>query len=265
MTVQLIVLDELFSARASGHRAIRLTLRAAEGEELIMSHSSLPTRTLPERPDIDQLKRQAKELLDAFVAGRPVAVAEVEAHYRGADRTTFALHDAQLALARAYGFESWLTLKAFVVGATVRRLRDAIIADNLVQVGAILKIRPELARASLEVQMLHHAVFNRSPEMVRLLMRHGAPARQGVYPHREATTPTADRPGAPWSAGSGFRSNSTPRTAGELGLLPAPFRNLEAAANGGSSAATPVATLRIQRSASSIYRHIVHDNRRIAV
>jgi len=156
-----------------------------------VSRRSLPTRTLAERPDLDQLKRQAKELLEAFRAGNPPAVAEVAAHYHDANAATFALHDAQLVLARAHGFESWPRLKAFVDGATMVRLRDAIVADDVPQVRAILQVRPELARSSLELQMLHYAVFNRSPEMVRLLMRHGAPARHGVYPHREATTPLA--------------------------------------------------------------------------
>ncbi|HVH28620.1 MAG TPA: hypothetical protein VM818_17770 [Vicinamibacterales bacterium] len=126
-----------------------------------------------------------------FASGSRDAAAEVGAHDRGADRTKFALHDAQLVLARAFGFESWPKLKAFVDGATVRRLRDAIVADDLAQVRAMLKVRPELARGSIELQMLHYAVFNRSPEMVRLLMRHGAPARHGVYPYRDATTPLA--------------------------------------------------------------------------
>ena len=156
-----------------------------------MSRRSLPTRTLAERPDLDQLKRQAKELLEAFRAGNPPAVAEVAAHYHDANAATFALHDAQLVLARAHGFESWPRLKAFVDGATMVRLRDAIVADDVPQVRAILQVRPELARSSLELQMLHYAVFNRSSEMVRLLMRHGAPARHGVYPHRDATTPLA--------------------------------------------------------------------------
>ena len=46
-----------------------------------MSRRSLPTRTLAEHPDLDQLKRQARELLEAFRAGNPAAVAEVAAHY----------------------------------------------------------------------------------------------------------------------------------------------------------------------------------------
>ena len=153
---------------------------------------SLPTRTLPARPDLDQLKRQAKELRDAFVTNTPDAVEEVQAHYRHADRSTFALHDAQLVLGRAYGFDSWPKLKAFVEGVTIRRLRDAVVADDLAAVRAMLQVRPELGRASLDnLQILHHAVLNRSETMVRLLMQHGASAREGIYPHRDATTALA--------------------------------------------------------------------------
>jgi len=38
--------------------------------------------------------------------------------YHDADADTFALHDAQLVIARAYGFESWPKLKAYGGGAT---------------------------------------------------------------------------------------------------------------------------------------------------
>ncbi len=38
---------------------------------------SLPTRALREHPDLNQLKRQAKELLADFIAGQPGAVTEV--------------------------------------------------------------------------------------------------------------------------------------------------------------------------------------------
>ena len=58
-------------------------------------------------PDLEQLKRQAKELLRGFSAGEAEAAAEVHAHYRVADASKFALHDAQLVVARGYGFDSW--------------------------------------------------------------------------------------------------------------------------------------------------------------
>jgi ankyrin repeat protein len=163
--------------------------QAPSGKELVVTRQSLPTRQLRERPDLEQLKRQAKELLESVRNGDSAAVAEVNARYHDADPQTFALHDAQLVIARAYGFESWPKLKAFVDGATVRRLVDAVRAGNMNDVRAMLKARPELARMSIDnLQVVHHAVLARAPEMVRILMAHGANARDGVYPHRDATT-----------------------------------------------------------------------------
>jgi hypothetical protein len=79
---------------------------------------SFPTRVLPKHTDVDQLKRQAKELLDAVRAGEPDAVLEAAARYPGADLQKFALHDAQLVLARAHGFQSWPRLKAYLLENT---------------------------------------------------------------------------------------------------------------------------------------------------
>jgi ankyrin repeat protein len=145
-----------------------------------------------EHPDLNQLKRQAKELYKAFIDGRAEAVAEVNAHYRRADAATFALHDAQLALARAYGFDSWPKLKAYVDGVTIKRLADAARAGDVKRARAMLKSRPELVNMQMsysdEQRPLHFAVLERSPEMTRLLMERGADARKGVYPHRDATS-----------------------------------------------------------------------------
>ena len=151
----------------------------------------LPTRRMREHPDLEQLKRQAKELLRRLVAGEAEAAAEVNAHYRAADASTFALHDAQLVVARSYGFESWPKLKSYVDGVTVKRLADAVRTDDLARVRAMLQARPELADLTMsygdEHRPIHYAVMKRSPEMVRLLMRHGANARHGIHPHRDAT------------------------------------------------------------------------------
>jgi ankyrin repeat protein len=151
-----------------------------------------PGRTLPEHPDLDQLRRQAKELLQAFRSGDADTVSEVNARFRGADPANFALHDAQLVLARSYGFDSWPKLKAQVDGVTLKRFIDAVRAKDLAQVGALLKVRPELVHLDTahnnELRALHYAVMDRAPDMVRLLMEHGADARKGVYPHRDATS-----------------------------------------------------------------------------
>ncbi len=162
---------------------------APPGKELIVPRPHLPTRNLRAQPDLEQLKHQAKDLLHAFKQGESAAIAEVSALYHGADPETFALHDAQLVIARAYGFESWPKLKAYVDGASVNRLIDAVRAGSLDEVRALLTVRPELARMSADnLGVVHHAVLARNPEMVRLLMAHGASARGGVYPHRDATT-----------------------------------------------------------------------------
>src|SRR5690606_30156053 len=56
----------------------------------------------------------------------------------------------------------------------------------------MLRQRPELVHMDLaannEHRALHFAVLHRRPEMVRLLMHHGADARKGIYPHRDATS-----------------------------------------------------------------------------
>ena len=75
--------------------------------------SPLPTRQLSARPDLEQLRREAKEPLDGFLAGKPEATAEANRFYRDADRRKFALHHAQLVLARSYALDSWPKLKAF--------------------------------------------------------------------------------------------------------------------------------------------------------
>lgn len=152
---------------------------------------NLATRKMRAHPDLEQLKRQAKELLRDYTAGKAAATAEVNAHYRGADPAMFALHDAQLALARSYGFESWTKLKAYVDGVTVRRLAEAIRAGNLTTVRRMLRARPEIADLTMsygdEHRPIHFAVMKQSPELVRLLMRYGASARAGIHPHRDAT------------------------------------------------------------------------------
>ena len=158
-----------------------------------MTRTTRPTRALPQHPDLDQLRRQAKELLEAFRSGDADVSAEVHTHYRDAASHTFALHDAQLVVARAYGFDSWPKLKAHVDGITAKQFIEAASANDVDRVTGMLKIRPDLVDMQWsygdERRALHYAVMKRLPDMVRLLMRCGADARAGVHPHRDATTP----------------------------------------------------------------------------
>ena len=73
-------------------------------------------RDLPDRPDLDQLRRQARELQRAAAAGEQDALRRLHAVLT---RTT--LSAAQLALAREYGYPSWARL----IAAAEARRRDS--------------------------------------------------------------------------------------------------------------------------------------------
>lgn len=154
------------------------------------------TRKLPAQPSLEQLRKQAKELLEGYRAGDAAAIDEVRRFERQPPpEAELALHDAQRVLARAYGFQSWAKLKAFVDGANVARLAEAAGAGDLDEVRRLIAARPELVGMDLsggdERRALHFAVSRRDVRMVRLLMEAGADARQGVFPHRDATSPLA--------------------------------------------------------------------------
>jgi ankyrin repeat protein len=153
---------------------------------------SSPTRQLPKQPSLEQLRKQAKDLLEQYRTGDPAAVTEVHQFEARADATTFALNDAQRVLARSYGYDSWPKLKAFVDGANITRIAEAVQAGDVAEVRVLLNARPELVGMDMsggdEHRVLHYAVLRRDRAMVKLLMEAGADARKGIYPHRDATT-----------------------------------------------------------------------------
>jgi len=71
----------------------------------------MPVRQLPVCPNLDQLKRQAKDLLRDLRAGDTAAIAELrEFHPNAIDPAAAKLADAQLVLARSYEAPSWTRL-----------------------------------------------------------------------------------------------------------------------------------------------------------
>src|SRR5262245_28662974 len=87
--------------------------------EVRMTESHLQ---LPERPSLDQLRKQAKELQSA--------------------EGLSTLAQAQLELARRYGFASWPKLKLAVDSRTLRRLIEKCDTDS---VHRLLLTSPKLA------------------------------------------------------------------------------------------------------------------------
>jgi len=147
-------------------------------------------RKLPAEPNLEQLKKQAKDLRRRHEAGDADAVAEVRRFFIPAADEAFKLSQAQLALARSYGFDSWPKLKAHVEGVTTDRLREAIEARDATALRAMFRRRPELANHCLigELRPIQRAVMLGDRAMVEAIMEAGGDARVGIWPHREYTT-----------------------------------------------------------------------------
>jgi hypothetical protein len=67
----------------------------------------MTTRTLPAGADIGQLRSQAKDLRRAVAGGNPVALARLREVRPDVDPADCTLRDAQLVVAREYGFDGW--------------------------------------------------------------------------------------------------------------------------------------------------------------
>lgn len=104
-----------------------------------MTARRLPDRHFPVRPNLEQLKHQAKDLLRAIRQGDAVAVAELRKHHpEEIAPITAKLADAQFALARSYGLASWPRL------VTACKMTDAIWRGDVEAVRALVLKDPKL-------------------------------------------------------------------------------------------------------------------------
>lgn len=96
-------------------------------------------RHFPVRPNLDQLKHQAKDFLRDIQRGDLSATAELQKHHpKQLEPSDAKLADAQLALARSYGIASWPRL------VLACRLIDAIWRDNVDVVRELVLKHPPL-------------------------------------------------------------------------------------------------------------------------
>ncbi len=136
----------------------------------------MSVRRLPVRPDLDQLHRQAKELLRDIHAGDAAAIADLREHHPESIQPAAAHRaDAQLVLARCYQAPNWTRLVHAV------RLADAIWRDDAETVRTLITRDPSL----IHEQVLIRTDSNWGPPMtyaanlgrdgiIRLLHDHGA-------------------------------------------------------------------------------------------
>jgi hypothetical protein len=127
----------------------------------------MPSRELPARPNLEQLKKQAKSLLDGAKARDPDALRRFAILPALSGKSLdeigaadLALHDAQSALAREHGFASWNALREEVESRTLSF--DAAVDEFIrcATAGAIgraerlLALHPRIASATLQTALV---------------------------------------------------------------------------------------------------------------
>ncbi len=131
---------------------------------------------LPARANLEHLKNEAKQLLKTMRTQNPGARAEVR------------LSEAQLLVARSYGFPSWRKLKAHVdaLHDFGQQLVNAVHASDLGTIRKILDAHPDLVNAGAELprpdrpsdtfstRLLHLSIAEAKVDVLRLLIERGA-------------------------------------------------------------------------------------------
>jgi len=135
------------------------------------------SKPLPENASLEHLKSQAKSLLLSLRNGDAEALAQFT---KLALTEPFKLAQAQLVVARDYGFDSWSKLKRHVEGFPSQRAEffAAIRAGDRLRVAALLSKAPELARSNdpddFGSTPITQAANRNDLPMIDLLLQHGA-------------------------------------------------------------------------------------------
>ena len=137
--------------------------------------SILPAvRVLPAFPSLEQQKKQARELVVATRANDSAAVDRMRLHHpRWTSVTTdsASLHDAQLVIAREYGFASWPKLKAHIESVVATRRTRLIAREeryyNDRAQGLLAVMQDGAAPVMAQVRQWHPDYANADDESIR--------------------------------------------------------------------------------------------------
>jgi hypothetical protein len=145
-------------------------------------NQSLFVEPLPARPNLEMQQKRAKELLRAAWAGDAEALTRIRAlHPKPPVPEALSLADAQLVVARGYGFESWAAMKRKIDSLTrtpVERFLGALHDDDVACVRELLDEHAEV-RAAVNEPISHFdsrpvARAKKNLPMLDVLLAHGA-------------------------------------------------------------------------------------------
>ena len=162
----------------------------------------MPVRRLPAKPDLDHLRYQAKDLRQDHAAGDPGAAQRIREFHprfqRAMDAEIFharlSLADAQLTIAREYGFPSWTRLKRHleeptlsgrldlpyqerIEDAAFRRAVDLLDAGDVAGLRACLNQHPDLVGRHVDFE---GGNYFRNPTLLEFVAEN--PVRHGTLP-----------------------------------------------------------------------------------
>ena len=139
-------------------------------------------RPLPPNPSLDKQRKLAKALARDYWRGKPKVIARVGTlHPKPPAPQEFALSDAQLVIARGYGFASWPQMKRKIKSLTksaVELFQAAVETGDVDEVRQLFRSHPDLAARINEPMFgfkspaVHEALTNL--DMLDLLLAHGA-------------------------------------------------------------------------------------------
>jgi ankyrin repeat protein len=133
----------------------------------------MSTDRLPQHPNLEYYKKQAKALRKAFAAALPEAIARVRAQLPQQSDPELPLADAQFVIARELGFASWPKLKAHIAEVAGppparRHLLSTDVAYNQERADALLDVLKDGLPTALEaVRTLHPKYAGVSDEVIR--------------------------------------------------------------------------------------------------
>ena len=123
----------------------------------------MPFRSLPHRPSLEHLRNEARELQRGLREGEASSLALArEFHPRFVERAeSFGLSDAQLIVARSYGYASWPKLKAYVETITAFTRNPGRVppqddpAEEFLRLACLTYGGDDLSQPARAAEMLH--------------------------------------------------------------------------------------------------------------